>query len=180
MTVQADRTADVRAVKSSGGASHEDSSDEEMIGFGKAMGEHIKKQYGDRFHKHFLKGMGRIVPGAYGNPAVPGVPVGFSQNVSQKAHSALSKKEASVLKEGMVNAMDKPAKKGRGKLEIIHHPEGHGETVVSGGAATGRFEGQGKVDKRKERGAMLKKIMAERKCNLVEASRYLKEHGGKV
>jgi hypothetical protein len=176
MNVQAERTADVRAV--SGGAKHDDSSDEEMIGYGKQMGDMIRKQYGDRFHKHFMKGMGRIVPGVYGNPDVPGVPVGFSQNVSQKAHSALTPKQEVVLQVGMANAMDKPTmKKGKGKLVIKHMPEGAGEEIVSGGAATGRYEGQGKEDKRRSRGAMIKKIMAEKGLSLIEASRYLKEHG---
>jgi hypothetical protein len=154
----------------------DDSSDEEMMGYGKSMAEHIRKSYGERFHKHFMKGMGRVVAPVYGNSAIPGVPVGFNQNVSQKAHSKLSPQEETILTEGFAGSMSKGAVRGRGKLEIVHHPEGHGETIISGGSATGRFEGQGKVDKRKSRGAMLKKIMAEQGCNMIQATKYMKEH----
>jgi hypothetical protein len=165
------RTADLRATSGrvKGGAKkkgmmpeavvmEESSSDEECRGYGKNMSEHIKKQYGERFHKHFLKGMGIVKP-VYGNPDIPDVPVSFSSNVPQKSK--------------MTGGMMRMA--GAGKLDIeISHDEP--KKMKKGGVAVGKLEGDGKPDRRKVRAMALKKIMAEKKLNLVEASKYMKEH----
>lgn len=162
------READVRAVSGrAGGAKKkgmmpveaESSSDEECRGYGSRMSQHIKEQYGDRFHKHFLKGMGIVKP-AYGNPDIPGVPVEFSSNVPQKAR-AMKGAGSHIV--------------GAGKLDIeITHDEP--KKMKKGGVAVGKLEGDGKVDKRKTRASAIKKIMAEKGLSLIEASKYLKEH----
>jgi hypothetical protein len=52
----------------------------------------------------------------------------------------------------------------------------HGKGM-SGGFGTGAYEGQGKMDKRKARGAMISKLMKEKGMSLAEASKYIKQHG---
>jgi hypothetical protein len=157
--------------------------DDEAVGYGRMLAAHISKLHGGAYHAAFMKGMS-----AYGNPDVPATPVAFSSNVPEKAKARVTRK----AKKGgmrMVGA-------GELKMEIEHMGEGSesdeemeggmkgcgtGAGVLkiehSGSGQTGRFEGEGRVDGRKARAAIVKKVMAEKGMKMVEASKYVKEHG---
>lgn len=139
-------------------------------GSGRRLSEHLMKLHGGAFHKEFMRGMA-----AYGNPDVSAKPVGFDSLVPQKA-----------------KATPKMLKKGGGPLKVEIEHESSEEEECKGGALTGRYEGEGrvgagrmgaghvgagKVDGRKARAEIVKKVMAEKGMKLVEASKYVKEHG---
>ena len=64
-------------------------------------------------------------------------------------------------------------------IDHLEHPtKGFGHPLhEKGGVRTGQYEGKGKVDGRKARAEIVKKVMAEKKMSMVEASKYVKEHG---
>ena len=150
--------------------------DEEAVGYGRMLAAHIGKLHGGAYHAAFLRGMS-----AYGNPDVPNTPVAFSSNVPEKA--AMTGKG----RQRMVGA-------GPLKLEIEHMGEGSDDEMdggmkelMGGNLQSGRYEGEGhcegggtgagKVDGRKARAAIVKKVMAEKGLKMVDASKYVKEHG---
>lgn len=165
---EAERTADVRAV-SGGGRKKKAAmaSEADYEGYGRMLGKHLGAMSGGAYHKAFMRGFtgetfsSPVEAPAYGNPSVPDAGK-FSSNVPQKA-----KATPAILKKGA----------GPLKIEIDHM----GEAEHEGGAATGRYQGEGtgagKPDRRKARGALLKKVMAEQGCNMAQASKYIKEHG---
>jgi hypothetical protein len=166
---QAERTADVRAVASSTGARMAPS-EAAYEGYGRKMSQHLLGLSGGAYHAAFMRGLSAP---ALGNPDAPAAGSKFDSNVPQKAAAT-----PAILKKGG------KAKKGAGigagplKLEISHMEEGLEGGRIIGGAMTGRYEGEGvKVDKRKARGALLKKVMAEHKCSMAEASKMIKEKG---
>lgn len=157
----------------------------EIEGYGRQLAEHIDKLHGGAYRTAFMKGLS-----AYGNPDVAATPVTFSSNVPEKM--AATKKPmkgkgrmvgAGKLKiehEGEMEGCG--TKKGMGKLKIEHGDEcSEEEEEMEGGLLTGRYEGEGKAapksDNRKSRAAVVKKIMQEKKLNLAQASKYVKEHG---
>ncbi len=166
--------------------------DEEAVGYGRMLAAHIGKLHGGAYHAAFMRGMS-----AYGNPDVPDTPVAFSSNVPEKA----ARPAAALKGKGrMVGA-------GPLKLEIEHMGEGSDSDDMDGGMRelmgcgtgagtgaglqSGRYEGEGhcegggtgagtgagKIDGRKARAAIVKKVMAEKGLKMVDASKYVKEHG---
>jgi hypothetical protein len=126
----------------------------EIEGHGRSLADHIEKLHGGAYRTAFMRGMG----GAYGNPDVADTPVAFSNTATKK------------MKGGsrcgrMVGA-------GPLKIEIEHSKE----EEMAGGMQTGRYEGEGKVDKRKARGALLKKVMADNGLSMAAASKHIKDH----
>ena len=61
---------------------------------------------------------------------------------------------------------------GEGKLEIVHH--GGKSHMVGGVKKPKRVVGAG--DGRRKRAEIVRKVMAERGCSMIDASRYVKEH----
>jgi hypothetical protein len=100
---------------------------------------------------------------AFGNPDVADTPVAFS-------NTATKKMKGGARCGRMVGA-------GPLKIEIEHSKVGSdSEEKMAGGMQTGRYEGEGKVDKRKARGALLKKVMAENGLSMAAASKHIKDH----
>jgi len=129
----------------------------EIEGHGRSLADHIDKLHGGAYRSAFMRGMS-----AFGNPDVAGVPVSFSNNVVEKA-------KGSKLKGGMARMV------GAGPLKVeIEHSKEHS---MEGGVQTGRYEGEGRMDGRKARAAVVKKVMADRKCSMAEASRIVKAEG---
>jgi hypothetical protein len=174
---QAERTADVRAVASSTGA-RVAPSEAAYEGYGRRLSEHLKSVHGGAFHGAFMRGLSAP---AFGNPDAPAAGSKFSSNVPQKAANtpAILKKGGKAKKGGMGAGIGA----GPLKLEISHMEESDSDKGLEGGriiggAMTGRYEGEGvKVDKRKARGALLKRVMAEHGCSMAEASKMIKERG---
>ena len=179
---QAERTADVRAVASSTG-SRIAPSEASYEGYGRRLAQHLKTIHGGAFHCAFMRGLSAP---AFGNPDAPAAGSKFDSNVPQKAAAT-----PAILKKGGVGAGRKKKVGGVGagigagplKLEISHMEDSASDKEskmeggrIVGGAATGRYEGEGKPDKRKARGALLKKVMADQKCGMAAASKYIKEH----
>ena len=134
-----------------------------IIGAGKAASECGEARgYGRILGKHLLglHGMG------YGKDFAAGMADAFSDNVEAKA---------------LVKPRLGRTKRGGGPLEVeIKHEsssESEEEKPMKGGMGTGRYEGEGKGDKRKARAAVVRRIMAERKVSLPEASRIVKAEG---
>jgi hypothetical protein len=125
----------------------------EIEGHGRSLADHIEKLHGGAYRTAFMRGMGS----AYGNPDVAATPVAFS-------NTAAAKMKGGARSGRMVGA-------GPLKLEIEHK-----EDEMAGGMQTGRYEGEGKVDKRKARGALLKKVMAENGLSMAAASKHIKDH----
>lgn len=165
---QAERTADVRAVASSP-ATRVAPSEASYEGYGRRLAQHLKTIHGGAFHGAFMRGLSAP---ALGNPDAPAAGATFSSNVPQKAAAT-----PAILKKG--GRKSKAVGAGPLKLEISHMEEDKGLEGgrIVGGAMTGRYEGEGKVDKRKARGALLKQVMAEHGCNMAEASKMIKEKG---
>ena len=162
MEEQVEREADMNPAKSGGrrrkAPEPKEESEDEIVGYGRLLSQHIMNMHGGAFHKSFLSGMS-----AYGNPGVAATPVGFDNLVEEKAKKPL---------------LGRP-RKGAGPLEIEIKHMGHAsesDEEKHGGALTGRYEGEGKQDKRKIRAALVKKVMAEQGCSLPVASKYVKEH----
>jgi hypothetical protein len=134
----------------------------EVEGHGRSLADHIDKLHGGAYRSAFMRGMS-----AFGNPDVAGVPVAFSNNVAEKA-------KGSKLKGGMARMV------GAGPLKIdIEHSkmDSDCEDEMAGGVQTGRYEGEGRVDGRKARAAVVKKVMADRKCSMAQASKIVKDEG---
>jgi hypothetical protein len=181
---------------SNGMMEHEDiSSDEEMEGGAKHQGrmfaEHLLKMHGGAYMHKFVKGMGRSempvipmgrqvvhasqspagvgIPGqAMGGQDVPpgGLPAVAYGNPPQAPASF----ERNTVGMGMC---------GKGKLSITH---GEGKLSITHGAGRRRKaveEVAAPVSggRRAERGAQIKKLMAENGMTLGQASRHLKEMG---
>jgi hypothetical protein len=171
---QAERTADVRAVASSTGARMAPS-EASYEGYGRRMAEHLKTMNGGAFHGAFMRGLS--MP-AIGNPDAPAAGSKFSSNVPEKAAAtpAILKKGGKAKKGGIGAGIGA----GPLKLEISHMEEDKGLEGgrIVGGAMTGRYEGEGvKPDRRKARGALLKRVMAEHGCSMAEASKMIKDKG---
>jgi len=132
----------------------------EIEGHGRSLADHIDKLHGGAYRMAFMKGMS-----AYGNPDVAAVPVQFDNNVVQKEKK---------LKGGMARMVGA----GPLKVEIEHSKmDSSSDEDMKGGLKTGRYEGEGRVDGRKARAAVVKKVMAERGCNMAEASKIVKAEG---
>jgi hypothetical protein len=132
----------------------------EIEGHGRSLADHIDKLHGGAYRAAFMRGMT-----AYGNPGVTGVPVSFSNNVVEKEKK---------LKGGMSRMV------GAGPLKVeIEHSKMNSDSdeEMKGGLMTGRYEGQGRIDGRKARAAVVKKVMADRKCSMAEASKIVKAEG---
>jgi hypothetical protein len=80
-----------------------------------------------------------------------------------------------------------PSKKGKGKMECVHHEEGEG-TVVKKAKGKGKLaehgadlikmgEKEGSGSKRSARAAIVKRIMKEKGLSLPAASSYVKANG---
>jgi hypothetical protein len=167
----------------------------EIEGYGRQLAEHIDKLHGGAYRSAFMKGLS-----AYGNPDVAATPVSFDSNVPQKAAPKKMKgaghmvgagklkieheadMEGCGTKKGQMRKTARKAFEGMGKLKIEHDEDSSSEEEMEGGLLTGRFEGEGKAapakaDSRKSRAAVVKKVMQEKKLNLAQASKYVKEHG---
>ena len=153
---------------------------------GRMLARHMKKMYGDAFASDFMRGYGSLsggggyqvahapmmnysvgergsalggqdvppggmTPMAYGNP--PQAPASFERNTVGMGRSGGGRS-------GGASHM-----KGAGQLTISH-----GDTCVGAGK---------KKRAPSARNQMISKLMKEKGMSLPEASRYLKEHGGK-
>ena len=124
----------------------------EAMEMGRHLGKHLHSLHGAGFYEDFSKGLSMPVLAQ-----AETVPAGLA---------------------GSGKAMKGCA--GKGKLQIIH-----------GGAETGRYEGKGVVvgagkkkrapagpsDGRRKRAEVVKRVMAEKGLKMIEASKYVKEHG---
>lgn len=133
---------------------HASFNEEEVVGHGRSLADHIEKLHGGAYRAAFMKGMS-----ALGNPDVAATPVAFSNTAAEKMKGGMRR---------MVGA-------GPLKIEIEHSKKE--EKEMEGGVQTGRYEGEGKADNRKARAAVVKRVMAERGCGLAEASRIVKAEG---
>lgn len=132
--------------------------EDEAVGCGRLLGQHLMKMHGGAFHKGFLSGMSSV--SALGNPGVAATPVSFDNLVVQKAKNNKNLKGKGAL-----------------EIDIKHMGEMSGsDEEKHGGALTGRYEGEGKMDKRKVRAALIKKVMAEQGCSLPVASKFIKDN----
>lgn len=179
---QAERTADVRAVASSTGT-RVAPSEEVYEGYGRKMASHLRTLQGGAYHAAFMRGLS--MP-AYGNPDQP-AGAKFDSNVPQRAAATPALLKKGGAKKAMKGGVGAGIGAGPLKLEISHlekeassdsekEKELEGGRIV-GGAKTGRYEGEGKPDRRKARGALLKKVMAEHGLSMAQASAYIKAHG---
>lgn len=158
----------------------------EAEGYGRQLMEHIHKLHGGAYGTAFMKGMG-----AYGNAHVPSTPVKFSSTVPEKAAAMKGKGRmvgAGVLKiehggeemEGcgpMKSMTGKGRMVGAGVLQLTHGEESASDEEMEGGLLTGRFEGEGKPNKRSARAAIVCKVMKEKGLGMAAASKFVKEHG---
>jgi hypothetical protein len=167
MEEQHGREADTKGIpfpKLSGGRAkkspmaHEEAAEQ----YGRQLAEHIGKLHGGAYHRSFLKGFT-----AYGNPAVSGEKVAFSSNVPEKAATRTGGAH-------MVGA-------GPLSINISHSKADHSDEMEGSGMQSGRYQGQGTGagvgDRRKERAAIVNKVMKEQDCSLAQASKYVKDHG---
>ena len=124
---------------------------------GKALSKHLVSLHGAGFADAFKKGMS----------AAP-----------HKQSTVGSKSESAYMREGVRGGLRTGRYEGKGKLLIQHLPEGEGEEMVSGGAKAKKTrKAAGPDDGRRKRAEIVKKVMAEKGCSMIEASKYVKQHG---
>jgi hypothetical protein len=166
MEEQHEREADTKGLpfpKLSGGrakkspVAHEEAAET----YGRQLAEYVGKLHGGAYHRAFLKGFT-----AYGNPAVSGEKVAFSSTVPKKGGAR------------MVGAGPLSIKIGHDMHEESASDE---ESKMGCGMQSGRYQGQGTGagagDRRKERAAIVNKVMKEEGLSLAQASKYVKENG---
>lgn len=160
----------------------------EAEGMGRKLMEHIHKLHGGAYGAAFMKGMS-----AYGNPDVAATPTAFSSNVPQKAKKGGARMvgagvlkiehggemEGCGTKKGQLRKTARKAYEGFGKLEITHGDceESEPDEEMEGGFLSGKLQGEGKVDHRKARAAIVRQVMQEKGMKMAEASAYVKAHG---
>jgi hypothetical protein len=84
--------------------------------------------------------------------------------------------------EGRAKMMLSQKKKGRNRNNGVALLSGNYDGVVSGGSNTGRYEGHGRTvgagkGRSNPRASIVKKVMAEKGLNMIQASKFVKEHG---
>ena len=128
---------------------------------GMALGKHLLSLRGGAFHKAFMEGMGMSGGAMSGG----GVMVGAGVNTGRY--------------------------EGEGKLEIVHHGEeeecggARSGGARSGGARSGGARSGGakpkrvvaESDGRRKRAEIVRRVMAEKGLSMIQASKYVKEHG---
>lgn len=146
---------------------------------GKALGEHIHSLHGAGFFDDFKKGFLSVVRPVAGIASMLPGPAG-----------AVGKVASSLLGGGNVSGPGFEAVsggvrtgryEGKGKLLIQHLPEGEGEEVVLGkgmkGCGKKTRRPAGPSDGRRKRAEVVKKVMADKKMSMIDASRYVKANG---
>lgn len=149
----------------------------EAEGYGRQLMQHIHKLHGGAYGSAFMKGMS-----AYGNPDVAATPVAFSSNVPEKAAATPKalKGKGRMVGGGKLKIEHGGEMEGCGKLKIEHGEQSMSDEEcedLEGGLLTGRFEGEGKANKRSARAAIVKQVMKEKGLGMAAASKYVKEHG---
>jgi hypothetical protein len=76
-----------------------------------------------------------------------------------------------AVRNWMTKTVESAERSGSGKLTITHGGTGAG----TGGAKVKRVVGEN--DGRRARAAIVKKVMSEKGLSMIEASKYVKEHG---
>lgn len=186
------------------GGSHSESDEEhdEAREMGHALGRHLYGLHGGVFHRSFSKGItmagGRREVDAQPPMAKSGLSVAqmrqqHNKNFNadyEKNHPILSKVGEYGMKavKGLSNAIVEHGDKvgvPKGVRDVIEASQ----KVANGRGKTGAYEGKGMVggkkrrapagasDGRRKRADIVKKVMAEKGMKMIEASKYVKEHG---
>lgn len=137
--------------------------DEEIVGMGRELGQHITELHGAGFFDDFAKGFMSVVSpiAKIAKPILSVIPHPAAQAAS-----------------GVLGALGAGTHKGQSRKTA--------RKAYEGGMDTGAYEGEGRHSKpkrvvgpndgRRARAAIVKKVMSERGLSMVDASRYVKEH----
>lgn len=119
---------------------------------GKELAEQLSALHGGAFLDKFRQGFNLVA----------------SPNVSGVGFEAVS--GGAVSKTGRYE--------GEGKMVIQHLPEGEGETIITGGRKHKKSrKAPSASDGRRKRAEVVKKVMNEKGLSMIEASKYVKQHG---
>jgi hypothetical protein len=140
--------------------------EDDVMGMGRALAQHLHKLHGSGFYDEFRKGFEGMVHPIGGAKlscsATGGAETGRyeGEGKHKSRHAAMSEME------------------GSGKLKIQHMADGEGEEIVTGGRKKKTKRAPASAsDARRRRGAMVSKLMREKGMTLGEASKHIKEHG---
>jgi hypothetical protein len=173
-------------------------SDEEACGMGRMLGQHLHSLHGKGFHRSFMRGMGfsseqragmMLGQNKKGRSRNNGPPL-LSGNVNGNVSGGMM--GAGMLDQPMPVSGTNLSVSGAGR--IVGGAMGAGLTGGfptgsglrggfpagagrMGAGQTGEYEGQGKARKPNARAAVVKRVMAEKGLKMIEASKYVKEHG---
>ena len=163
--------------------------DSEAHAQGVHLGKHLHSLHGMGYYKDFVEGMGaaggaetgayegegKLQGGFWGALASAAIPIISSLfgkgQMTKEAHDELM----AVMKPKEA----KKARKGKGKLVITHGDDASeaSEPEMKGGASMERMVGAGASDGRKRRAEVVRRVMKEKGMKMIEASKYVKEHG---
>lgn len=135
-----------------GGKADSDSEDE-CVGAGKMLGEHLSKMHGGAYMEKFMRGMGKAMLGQDGHGVHKG-----GINTGRYEGEGMS---------------------GAGKLEITHHVGGGSNVSGPGFEAVGGKKKRAPAaasDARRKRGAVVSHLMKTKGMTLGEASKHIKAH----
>lgn len=148
-----------------------------MVGAGKAsdasllgqkLSKHVKELHGGAFWEEFKKGFDMVMSPVAKKGS--GTKKGQMRKTARKAYEDTPEemeggcgKSCAPMKGGIGTG----AYEGKGKLLLKHLPHGEGEEMeMSGGAKRGSA-----------RAAIVRKVMKEKGMSMIEASKYVKQHG---
>lgn len=157
----------------------ESSSEEEMEGGAVMVGAGTKKgqtrKTARKAYEHTPSQMGKELAqqlealhgGAFLDKFRQGFNLVASPNVSGVGFEAVS--GGAVSKTGRYE--------GEGKMVIQHLPEGEGEIIVGGRKQKKSRKAPSATDGRRKRAEVVRKVMSEKGLSMIEASKYVKQHG---
>ena len=145
------------------------------------LGRHLHSLHGGAYYSDFVEGMGaaggaqtgayegegKLSGGFWGALATAAIPLISSLlgkgQMTKEAHDELM----AVMKP------DAKPKKMRGRGRVV----GAGKLTITHGGAAEEEERSPSPDGRKKRAEIVKRVMAEKGMKMIEASKYVKEHG---
>lgn len=116
-----------------------------------------------------------VVPGA-------GTALNYGFKAANYANKGANMLGYGESEQGRAKMMLSKKKTGRNRNNGIPLLSGNVDGVVSGGSNTGRYEGHGRTvgagkGRSNPRASIVKKVMAEKGLNMIQASKFVKEHG---
>ena len=159
-----------KAMKSGEEMTETESDEDDVMGMGRALAEHLQKLHGKGFYDEFRKGFEGVVR------PIGGAETGATKGEGSGTKKGQMRKTARKAFEPAQEAMTEM--EGDGKLRIQHLPHGEGEELITGGRKKKTKRAPASAsDARRARGAMVSKLMREKGMTLGEASKFIKEHG---